>query len=320
MIITRIYWRKSLGWLRRSYSCTIKKRWRYCRGSRRACWLVVISKRRRLSIRWVFSLAHLVKELEIGIFVVDIYFFRQFFVILLQLLRSRPNLDDCKRFLNIFRPSSAFSGHQDLFESLWVPLSPLECLWVPSSLSESLWVDLLYSGHFLDSLDPYDHYRLTFPNCFPQTSMNFLSIFIAFSFLLQPMPSTIQLIDLLEHPTLSEAAVAAFDIISIECPHLHLPAVKHLFQQKLFQICLKGFCHKLETYSEHHVSAFVFVLKFTPHQVLKNNIQKVRFIYIVYFKNQNSILFYNPKIAWYSISIGHCSIYNDIEFENFKLK
>lgn len=69
--------------------------------------------------------------------------------------------------------------------------------------------------------------------------------------------------------------MAAFDIISVECPQLHLPTIKHFFQQKLFQICLKGLWHKLETYSEKHVSAFVFVLKLTPHQVLKNNIQKV---------------------------------------------
>lgn len=84
-----------------------------------------------------------------------------------------------------------------------------------------------------------------------------------------------QLIELLEHPTLSEAAVAAFDVLSIEFPQLHLPVIKHFFKQKLFQLCLKGLWHKLESYSEKHLSAFVFVLKLTPHQVLKNEIQKV---------------------------------------------
>lgn len=79
----------------------------------------------------------------------------------------------------------------------------------------------------------------------------------------------------MEHPTLSEAAVAAFDVISVEFPQLHLPVIKHLFKQKLFQLCLKGFWHKLESYSENHLSAFVFVMKLTPHQVLKNEIQKV---------------------------------------------
>lgn len=83
------------------------------------------------------------------------------------------------------------------------------------------------------------------------------------------------MIELLEHPTLSEAAVAAFDVISIEFPQLHLPVIKHLFKQKLFQLCMKGLWHKLETFSEKHLSAFVFVLKLTPHQVLKNDIQKV---------------------------------------------
>lgn len=85
----------------------------------------------------------------------------------------------------------------------------------------------------------------------------------------------LQLIELLEHPTLSEAAVAAFDVISIEFPQLHLPVVKHFFKQKLFQLFMKCLWHKLEKYSENHLSAFVFVLKMTPHQVLVNEIDKI---------------------------------------------
>lgn len=69
--------------------------------------------------------------------------------------------------------------------------------------------------------------------------------------------------------------MVAFDILSIEFPNLHLPVVKHLFKQKLFQICMKALWHKLEGFSENHLSAFVFVLKMTPHQVLVNNVDKI---------------------------------------------
>lgn len=91
----------------------------------------------------------------------------------------------------------------------------------------------------------------------------------------------LQLIELLEHPTLSEAAIAAFDVLSLEFPQLHLPVIKHLFKQKLFQICLKGLWHKLESYSEKHLSAFVFVLRLTPHQVIKNDLPKVEVMFII---------------------------------------
>ena len=84
-----------------------------------------------------------------------------------------------------------------------------------------------------------------------------------------------QLIDLLEHPTLKEAAVAAFEVISIEFPQLHLPVIQHFFKQKLFQMVLKKLWEKFENYSEHHLGALIYVLKMAPHQVLKNNIEKV---------------------------------------------
>lgn len=84
-----------------------------------------------------------------------------------------------------------------------------------------------------------------------------------------------QLIKLLEHPTLSEAAIAAFEVISVEFPELHLPVIKHFFQQKLFQLCLKSLWSFLESFSVNHLNAFVFVLRMTPHQVLANNIQKI---------------------------------------------
>lgn len=38
---------------------------------------------------------------------------------------------------------------------------------------------------------------------------------------------------------------------------------------------MKSLWHKLEKFSENHLSAFVFVLKMTPHQVLLNEIDKI---------------------------------------------
>lgn len=38
---------------------------------------------------------------------------------------------------------------------------------------------------------------------------------------------------------------------------------------------MKGLWHKLEKYSEHHLSAFIFIMKMTPHQALRNDIAKV---------------------------------------------
>ena len=35
--------------------------------------------------------------------------------------------------------------------------------------------------------------------------------------------------------------------------------------------------HKLETYCEHHLTAFVYVMKTTPHAVLKMNLEKVSY-------------------------------------------
>ncbi|XP_061393039.1 MMS19 nucleotide excision repair protein [Musca vetustissima] len=81
--------------------------------------------------------------------------------------------------------------------------------------------------------------------------------------------------ELLDHPSLSTAASLAFEIISAEYPQLHLPQVKFLFQQKFFHMILAKLGHKLEQYCEHHLMAFVYVLKATPHAVLKMNIEKI---------------------------------------------
>ena len=90
----------------------------------------------------------------------------------------------------------------------------------------------------------------------------------------------------MEHPTLATVASLAFDIISAEYPQIHLPIVKYLFKQKLFHMILTKLGHKLETYCEHHLTAFIYVLKTTPHAVLKMNIEKVNWKLI-----NNSIYF-----------------------------
>uniref|UniRef100_A0A1A9ZVL5 MMS19 nucleotide excision repair protein n=1 Tax=Glossina pallidipes TaxID=7398 RepID=A0A1A9ZVL5_GLOPL len=82
-----------------------------------------------------------------------------------------------------------------------------------------------------------------------------------------------ELVKLLEHPTLGYAACEAFNIISSKYPHLHLPIIKFLYKQKYFQMMLTKLRHKLETYCEHHLQAFLYILRATPHAVLKLNIE-----------------------------------------------
>lgn len=81
--------------------------------------------------------------------------------------------------------------------------------------------------------------------------------------------------ELLDHPKMSKAAELAFEIISLELPQLHLPLLKHLFKQKIFVLAMKFLEHKIEKFSEHHLTALAHVLQITPHQVLKMNIEKV---------------------------------------------
>ncbi|XP_037819827.1 MMS19 nucleotide excision repair protein homolog [Lucilia sericata] len=83
------------------------------------------------------------------------------------------------------------------------------------------------------------------------------------------------LAELLDHASLAGAATLAFDIISAEYPQLHLPVVKFLFKQKFFHLILNKLGHKLETYCEHHLTAFIYVIKTTPHAVLKMNLEKI---------------------------------------------
>lgn len=81
--------------------------------------------------------------------------------------------------------------------------------------------------------------------------------------------------ELLDHPKVSKAAVLAFEIISLEFPQLHLPLLKHLFKQKIFLLALKYFEHKIEKFSEHHLTAMAHVLQIAPHLALRMNLDKV---------------------------------------------
>lgn len=85
----------------------------------------------------------------------------------------------------------------------------------------------------------------------------------------------LQLSELLDNPTLSEAAQLAFEILTIELPQLHLPIIKHLFQQKLFVLVTKKLERKIEQYSLSHLSALTYVLRATPHKVLQMEITKI---------------------------------------------
>uniref|UniRef100_A0A1B0FQL2 MMS19 nucleotide excision repair protein n=1 Tax=Glossina morsitans morsitans TaxID=37546 RepID=A0A1B0FQL2_GLOMM len=84
-----------------------------------------------------------------------------------------------------------------------------------------------------------------------------------------------ELVKLLEHPTLAYAACESFNIISSKYPHLHLPIIKFLYKQKYFQMMLTKLRHKLETYCGHHLQAFLYILRATPHAVLKLNIENI---------------------------------------------
>lgn len=80
---------------------------------------------------------------------------------------------------------------------------------------------------------------------------------------------------LLDHPALSSVAALAFEILSLEYPNLHLPIIKQFVKQKLFVIAMKLLEHKIEKFSENHLTATAHVFKITPHAVLKMNIEKV---------------------------------------------
>ncbi|EDW15873.1 MMS19 nucleotide excision repair protein [Drosophila mojavensis] len=83
------------------------------------------------------------------------------------------------------------------------------------------------------------------------------------------------LTDLLEHPTLCTAAALAFDVIAAEFPELDLPVVKFLYKQKFFHTIMNKLGSKLSNYCEHHMKAFIYVLKTTPHSVIRLNIKQL---------------------------------------------
>ncbi|XP_062556432.1 MMS19 nucleotide excision repair protein [Armigeres subalbatus] len=81
--------------------------------------------------------------------------------------------------------------------------------------------------------------------------------------------------ELLDHPTLGNTAALAFEILSAEFSHLHLPLVKKLFKQKLFVFVMKKLEQVGQKYVDNHLKALLYVYKPTPHLVLKMNIEKV---------------------------------------------
>lgn len=71
------------------------------------------------------------------------------------------------------------------------------------------------------------------------------------------------------------AAALAFDIIATEFPELDLPVVKFLYKQKFFHTIMNKLGSKLSNYCEHHMKAFIYVLKATPHSVIRLNIKQL---------------------------------------------
>ncbi|XP_017849827.1 MMS19 nucleotide excision repair protein homolog [Drosophila busckii] len=95
--------------------------------------------------------------------------------------------------------------------------------------------------------------------------------------------------DLLKHPTLCHAAALAFDVIAVENPELDLPVVKFLYKQKLFQTILSKLDAKLLSICLHHMNALIYVLKATPHSVLKLNIEKIGPLLFKVLESHNSV-------------------------------
>ncbi|XP_055550573.1 MMS19 nucleotide excision repair protein [Wyeomyia smithii] len=81
--------------------------------------------------------------------------------------------------------------------------------------------------------------------------------------------------ELLDHPSLGNEAVLAFEILAGEFSQLHLPLIKNLFKQKLFIVVMKKLECTVERYLDTHLRALAQVYKYTPHVVLKMNIEKV---------------------------------------------
>ncbi|XP_054725746.1 MMS19 nucleotide excision repair protein [Anastrepha obliqua] len=83
------------------------------------------------------------------------------------------------------------------------------------------------------------------------------------------------LAELLDHPTLGTAATVAFEIIAADYDELFLTKVKFLYKQKLFNVVLIKLGDKLETHSERHLIAFIYVLQSAPYAVQKMHLEKI---------------------------------------------
>lgn len=54
-----------------------------------------------------------------------------------------------------------------------------------------------------------------------------------------------------------------------------MPVIKFLYKQKFFHTVMNKLGSKLSSYCEHHMKAFIYVLKETPLSVIKLNIKQL---------------------------------------------
>lgn len=108
----------------------------------------------------------------------------------------------------------------------------------------------------------------------------------------------------------------AFDIIAAEYPELDLPVVKYLYKQKFFHTIMSKLGSKLGSYCEHHMKAFIYVLKATPHSVIRLNIKQLApllFKTLDAHKDANSLCivlqicesFVQQQDAYFQSHLGH---------------
>lgn len=69
-------------------------------------------------------------------------------------------------------------------------------------------------------------------------------------------------------------AVMAFKIVTLDCPELHLPCVKHLFKQKLWNYVVRKLEHQMNELTEDHVTTLILIMNILPLSVLKIDVQK----------------------------------------------
>lgn len=93
--------------------------------------------------------------------------------------------------------------------------------------------------------------------------------------------------ELLNHESLSNSAILVFDIYSTEVTYIHLPLIKYLYKQKVFNFILKELEKKIDC-SEVHVTALIIMMSCTPYAVLKINLYKLGKVIITGLSNKTS--------------------------------